>query len=100
MHEIKTKKYKGSFLLKFAVVCLAIFAVISLISQQLQIAQKKQELQAIEEQLNIQQIRNEELKNSLENSGDLQDYAEDKARRDLDYAMPGERIFVDVGGSD
>jgi cell division protein FtsB len=91
-------KYKGSFLLKFAVLCFAVFILVSLIGQQLQIGQKREELQALQEQLETQNVRNEEIQNSLDNSGDLAEYAERRARSDLDYAKPGERVFVDVGG--
>ena len=100
MQELKTEKYKGSFLLKFAVLCFAAFILVSLIGQQIQITDKREKLEALQAQLNTQTIKNEEIQNSLENSGGLQDYAEKKARRDLDYAKPGERVFVDVGGSD
>ncbi len=98
MRELKIDKYKGSFLLKFAVLCFAVFILVSLIGQQLQISEKREQLQMLQEQLNTQNIRNEEIQNSLENGGDLAEYAERKARSELDYAKPGERVFVDVGG--
>ena len=66
----------------------------------MQIHDKQNTLDALQSQLKTQQIKNEELKNSLEKDEDLADYAEKVARRDLDYAKPGERVFVDVGGSD
>ena len=98
MHKLKIEKYKGSFLLKFAVLCFAVLLLVSLIGQQMQISQKREELQSLQEQLNTQNVRNEEIQNSLENSGDLAEYAERRARSELDYAKPGERVFVDVGG--
>lgn len=98
MRELKIDKYKGSFLLKFAVLCFAVFILVSLIGQQLQISEKREQLQMLQEQLNTQNIRNEEIQNSLENGGDLAEYAQRKARSELDYAKPGERVFVDVGG--
>ena len=98
MRELKIDKDKGSFLLKFAVLCFAVFILVSLIGQQLQISEKREQLQMLQEQLNTQNIRNEEIQNSLENGGDLAEYAERKARSELDYAKPGERVFVDVGG--
>ena len=91
-------RYKGSVLLKFAVLCFAAFAVVSLVGQQLQISEKREELAAVQEQLSTQLTRNEEIQNSLDNSGGLAEYAERKARSELDYAKPGERVFVDVGG--
>ena len=100
MHEIKIDRYKGSWILKFAVLCFAALFLFSLVNHQMQIHDKQNTLDALQSQLKTQQIKNEELKNSLEKDEDLADYAEKVARRDLDYAKPGERVFVDVGGSD
>ena len=97
MKELIMEKYKGSILLKFAVLCFAAFVVVSLIGQQFQISDKREELQALETQLATQNARNEEIRNSLENSSGLEEYAERQARSELDYAKPGERVFVDVG---
>lgn len=97
MKELIMEKYKGSILLKFAVLCFAAFVVVSLIGQQFQISDKREELQALETQLAAQNARNEEIWNSLENSSGLEEYAERQARSELDYAKPGERVFVDVG---
>ena len=98
MHELKIDKYKGSFLLKFAVLCFAVFILVSLVGQQFQIMDKRQELEDLQQQLSTQNARNEEIQNSLENSGGMAEYAERKARRELDYAKPGERVFIDMGG--
>ena len=100
MQEKKTGRYKGSFLLKFAVFCLALFVAFTLVSRQFEIAEKRRELKALQEEIAQQTIRNGELADSLEDSSGLEEYAEKKARRDLDYAKPGERIFVDVGGGE
>ena len=98
MHELKIDKYKGSFLLKFAVLCFAVFILVSLVGQQFQIMEKRQELEDLQQQLSTQNARNEEIQNSLENRGGMDDYAERKARSELEYAKPGERVFIDVGG--
>lgn len=100
MKEIKTEKYRGSFILKFAVLCFAAFIVYSLVAQQIKIASKSEELDGLKAQLKVQEIRNEEREKTLSDSGDMSAYAEKAARRDFDYARPGERIFVDVGGND
>lgn len=100
MKEIKMDKYRGSFILKFAVLCFAVFIVYSLVTQQVKIHQKQEELTALKTQLKTQQLKNDEAQKALENAGNLADYAERSARRDFDYAKPEERIFVDVDGSD
>lgn len=94
-------KYRGGFLLKFAVFCLAAVVVLSLVERQIQIAEKREQLQQLQTQLEVQNEKNEQLKASLNNDDEaLQDYAEKRARRDLGYAKPHERVFVDVGGGD
>ena len=98
MHELKIDKYKGSFLLKFAVLCFAVFILVSLVGQQFQIMEKRQQLEDLQQQLSTQNARNEEIQNSLENSGGMAEYAERKARSELEYAKPGERVFIDMGG--
>ena len=98
MHELKIDKYKGSFLLKFAVLCFAVFILVSLVGQQFQIMDKRQQLEDLQQQLSTQNARNGEIQNSLENSGGMAEYAERKARSELDYAKPGERVFIDMGG--
>ena len=98
MHELKIDKYKGSFLLKFAVLCFAVFILVSLVGQQFQIMDKRQQLEDLQQKLSTQNARNKEIQNSLENSGGMAEYAERKARSELDYAKPGERVFIDMGG--
>ena len=43
-----------------------------------------------------QQIANQKMKDALEN--DDPDYIEQAARNELDYAKPGEKVFVDISG--
>lgn len=100
MQEKKQGKYKGSFLLRLAVFCLAVFAAVVLVGRQLEIAEKRQKLEELQQKLELQNIRNAELSDALQDSSGLEEYAEKKARRDLDYAKPDERIFVDVGGGE
>ena len=58
MRELKlVEKYKGSLLLRFAVIVLAVFVVVSLIAQQRQIAEKREDLQTLE-RLQLQLLEN------------------------------------------
>ena len=103
MHEIKTERYRGFVPLRIALVVLAGAALVTLIFWQMRILDKRAELTTLQTQIEIQNARNEEIQKtvaSLENDNGLKDYAERKAREDLDYAKPDERIFVDVGGGD
>lgn len=97
----KTKKNnKGSFLLKIAILCFAGFLVFTLIGQQVSIGQKRTELNEINEKLELQQIKNDELEHNLSQELELEEYAEKAARRDLNYAKPEEKVFVNIGGVD
>lgn len=100
MNMEKGKSYKGSFLLKVAIFFLACFVVFSLVNSQIQINNKKAELSNINEELAVVQVRNEELQYELNQNYALEDHAEKSARRELNYAKPGEKIFVDIGGND
>lgn len=100
MQEVKTKKYKGSLLLKIAIFCFAVFLVAMLISQQVSINQKKTELDELEQALREQEVVNDELRYELEGEDtDSDEYAEKVARRELDFVKPGERVFYNVGGN-
>ena len=48
MRELKIEKYKGSLLLKFAVLCFSGFILVSLVGQQLQIGEKLEELASLQ----------------------------------------------------
>lgn len=98
--EVKKKKYKGSLLLKIAVFCFALFIVSMLVGQQISINEKKQELAGLQQELKEQETVNDELRYDLEAEKDNSDeFAEKKARNELDYVKPGERVFYNVGGN-
>ena len=88
MKVIKRKKQRGSLLLKLAIFAFAAYIVFALVNQQVQINEKSQELADLQEQVETQKIKNEETK----------EYIERVAREDLDYAKPGERVFVNIAG--
>ena len=65
--------------------------------QQFKIGEKREELQELQAQLARPGRPQRGDPQLLENSSGLEEYAERKARTELDYAKPGERVFVDVG---
>lgn len=96
----RKKRRKNPFLrtifrLIFLLLLLSMLA--AYISNQVAISSKKAELQTLNEQIEQQETRNEELKRIL--SGDADDVTEWVARDSYNYAAPNERIFVDVTGS-
>ena len=71
--------------------------MISFIQNQVEIASKRQELEAVQAQLDAQIAENTELQRVLE-SGTEEEIIERIARDNLGYAKPGERVFVDTSG--
>ena len=100
MKVIKTKKQNGSFLLRVAIFAFAVYTVVALVNQQVQISEKRQELASVKQQIQIQEIKNEDIKHAL-NTGanENSDYIERIAREGLNLAKPGERVFVNIAGN-
>lgn len=65
----------------------------SLIQCQITISSKRQELAGVQEQLNVQLAKNEELSRSLD---DGEDAIIERIARQEGYAKPNERIWVDL----
>ncbi len=90
--------------LRYIVLCIVVlvftvYSVVTLVDLYSQIAEKKSELEDINNEITIQEIKNEEM-NELYNSSDeeFSKYVEQIAREDLDYMRQGERVFVNVSG--
>ena len=99
MKVIKGKKRRSSILLRIAIFAFTVYAVVLLVNQQVSITQKKQQLAEVKQQIQIQEIQNDDLQNAVttgENGNS--EYMERAAREGLDYAKPGERIFVNIAG--
>ncbi|MBE6830744.1 septum formation initiator family protein [Clostridium sp. KNHs216] len=100
MKVIKKKKQKGSFLLRTAIFAFAIYTIVALVNQQVQISQKRQELAAVKQKIVIQQVKNEDIKHALSTGANgNSDYIERVARESLNFAKPGERVFVNIAGN-
>ena len=94
----RKKRRKNPFLRTiFRLIFLLLSMLAAYISNQVAISSKKAELQTLNEQIEQQETRNEELKRIL--SGDADDVTEWVARDSYNYAAPNERIFVDVTGN-
>lgn len=89
----------GRFIAFTAVLCLVIYAVFSIISQQAQIAELKKQSEALSAQITDQEQKNDEYIRLLR-SGDEAEYMERIAVEQLGYAYPGERRFYIVEQSD
>ena len=69
----------------------------SLISVQMEIIAKRQQLENVDQQVLTQQAENEELQRTLD-TDDEAAYMERLARTKLGYALPNERVFIDMSG--
>lgn len=100
MKVIKKKKQKGSFLLRTSIFAFAVYIIVALVNQQVQISQKREELDLIKQQIQIQEIKNDDIKHVLStDTSENSDYIERVARENLHFAKPGERVFVNIAGN-
>lgn len=96
MREIKVAKSKKSALIRIALVLFCLYAVVMWIHVQLEISEKESQITETESQIEAQKLTNEKMKNALENEDP--DYIEQAIRNELDYAKPGEKVFIDISG--
>ena len=83
--------------LRFAVITFCIYIVVVLFNLQIQLKEKRLEL----ERLNAQIAVEEEIKTENQrfiNSEDKEEYIERMARDKLGFARPDERVFYNIGG--
>lgn len=98
------KNKKQTALLRNILLCtvilfFAIYSVVTLVSLYSEIAQKKGELNNLNEEISIQEIKNDEMDKLYNSSNEeFSGYIEEIAREDMDYIKPGERVFVNVTG--
>ncbi len=102
MSEKETKKPLLNLryvLLCIVVLVFAVYSVVTLVDLYSEIGAKKGELEDIQNEISIQEIKNEEM-DALYNSSDeeFSKYVEEIAREDLDYIREGERVFVNISG--
>ena len=93
----KKKEGSGIFgpLAMFAAFILVVYSIITIISQQVQITQLKQEKKEINEQISEAKQLNDEYTRMLANE-DESEYMEQIAVEKLGYAYPNERRFYVV----
>ena len=84
-----------SFILTLALVLLLGYFVITFIGHQLELREKRAELNEKTEALQMQLAENERIQ-AIVDSEDKSAYIEQVAREKLGYVMPGEKVFYDV----
>ena len=92
----KTGKHnRKSFILTLAIIAVIGYFVISLVSLQVEIKDKSQQIQTAQQTLSEAKEENTELK-ELADSKDNESYMERIARDVLGYVLPGESVYYDV----
>ena len=96
----KKKINKIGLTIKLALVVFAVYAVVTLLNQHIEILEKHHNLSDLETDIMVQEIKIEEIQN-VKNYSDEEnaEYMEQIARSELDYVKNGERVFVNVTGS-
>jgi len=98
MAERRKKKTRLSALaVRLGLVCLMAYLVVALVSAQVDLVAKRQQLDSVTQQVQQQQTKNDELQRTL-GTDDENAYVERIARDKLGYALPDERIYVDMSG--
>ncbi len=89
----KTQKF--SFILAVCLLLVAGYFIISLINTQMEIKERKDEIEQLDAQYQQQIAENESLQNVIDND-DRDSYIERVAREKLGYVMPGEKVYYNV----
>ena len=94
--RLKKRRY---ILLYLSIVGFTFYAVITIINQSVQIADKKAELNDLQQQINVVEIQTSYIQKVQGYKGDeLKAYMEKIAKEELGYISDGERIFINVAG--
>ena len=92
----KTKRARGARkrlrILGLAFAALLIWAGFTAWSQMERIAERKAQLETLQDKLEASQRENEESKREIERLNDPE-YLQERARKDLQYVKPGETVF-------
>ncbi len=96
----KKRMSKGTLAVISTVLAIfTLYAVVTLVNQQLKIAEKKEELAQIQDEIFLQEVKNDELNDIYNLDGEENDaYIERVAREEFDYSKQGERVFINIAG--
>ncbi len=93
------KKKKKNFIIYIALIAFSVYAVVTLVNQQIQINQKKAEYDGLVDDSYVWDVKIKEI-SEVYNSDDKDNakYIEKFAREEFDYANKDERIFINIAG--
>ena len=93
------KSSSKSFFLTLAVIAVLGYFVISLVSLQMDIRDKSQQVEEAKQVYEDKSLKNKELEGFLKD-GDESSYIERVARDVLGYVLPGERVYYDISSGE
>ncbi len=83
------KKKKKNIILRVAFAAFAVYVVVQIVSLQIQLRNKKQEIKKLDADIQKQELLNEALKDKVENA----DTYLAEGAREQGYYLPGEQIY-------
>ena len=99
LEPAKKPKKKRNIIFGVLLGLFAAYAVVTIISQQIQINQKQSELSELEDKILIQEVKNGEVEAVYNSDEDKnEEYIKKIARDQLGYAEPDERVFINIAG--
>ncbi len=100
MRVLKKAKVKKSIILRIAIFSFCVYIVSVLVSQQIQISNKRADLDELNKKIAMQDSKNEEMQRIADSKSDENEaYIERIARECLGFAKQGERVFVNIIGN-
>lgn len=93
-----TNMAKKHIFLKLLVLVLLVYFVSTLVTAQVQINNKKEELRQIEQECEEQLVANKELERQILLYQD-EEYVQRAAREELGYGAADEKLFIDSSGN-
>lgn len=94
----KKEGSRKNFILRLCIFAFVAYAALLLVDMQITLSERKQDLDALQVQLEAQRLANKELERQLIQGVD-EEYIERVAREKLEFVAPGERVFIDVSGN-
>jgi len=89
---------KKHLFLKLIVLVLMVYFISTLVSAQVQINNKREELQKIEQECEEQLVENKELERQILLYQD-EEYVQRAAREELGYGTADEKLYIDSSGN-
>lgn len=89
---------KKNLLFKLVILVLVIYFVSTLVSAQVQINSKREELKQIEQSCEEQRVANKELERQIMLYQD-EEYVQRAAREELGYGTADEKLYIDSSGN-